>query len=187
MSAGRACPSRAVHSTDPLYHLSGTRVLPGAMARPAQLPSPTAGVLLHLRRLSVGLDAAENTGWHQASPRSSPFCTHTRGPFSGARFLFGESSLLVTPGLTLEGCSRRGSPRLRWTLRPDDWRWLARPGRPEPFALSSSRTPTGQENSFPFSTRLLASTVALCVQTSSVTQLCHGPTPLMAHFESPQR
>lgn len=96
--------------------------------------------------LSLRLHVAENTAG--AGPRHTGFrFAHTRGQLLGAHFLFGELSLWVTQGLTLQGCSRRGSPRLRWTLRPDDWPWLALPGRPEPLALSSSRTRPRQESS----------------------------------------
>lgn len=85
-------------------------------------------------------------GGRRASPHRFPFCTHARSAL-GAHFLFGELSLWVTQGLRLQGCSRRGSPRLRWTLSPDDWPWLALPGRPEPLTLSSSRTRPRQESS----------------------------------------
>lgn len=96
--------------------------------------------------LSLRLHVAENSAG--AGPRHTGFrFAHTRGQLLGAHFLFGELSLWVTQGLTLQGCSRRGSPRLRWTLRPDDWPWLALPGRPEPLALSSSRTRPRQESS----------------------------------------
>lgn len=96
--------------------------------------------------LSLRLHVAENSAG--AGLRHTGFrSAHTRGQLLGAHFLFGELSLWVTQGLTLQGCSRRGSPRLRWTLRPDDWPWLALPGRPEPLALSSSRTRPRQESS----------------------------------------
>lgn len=166
---------------------------------PTQLQGATAGVLLHLRRrcwwalLSVCLDVAENTGWHQASPHSVPCCTHSRSVLGGTLSILGIVTLGNLRSYT-SGMFEEGVPSLWWTLHPEDWPWLSLPGRPEPFALSSSRTLTRQESSFQFSAQLLASTVALCIQTTSVTQLCHWPTPLMTHycpfetcFESPQR